>query len=143
MGRSRGGFGTRACAITDAIARAVGFVLAPGQDRELPHAIPLLARLPGVPKWMVADRGYTSPAFREHIWSLGARPVIPTRRDEETSSCPPRIYNNRNQVERPWAWLKGLAAKQTDRAVATRYEKTARSFMGIPCLAATCDWIKE
>ena len=28
------------------------------------------------------------------------------------------------------------------RAVATRYEKTASSFMGILCLAATLDWIK-
>ncbi len=40
------------------------------------------------------------------------------------------------------AELKGLAAKQTDRAVATRYGKTARSFMGILYLAAACDWIK-
>ena len=53
--------------ITDAIGRAVAFVLAPGQDHELPHAIPLLDKLPGVPKWMVADRGYSSHAFREHI----------------------------------------------------------------------------
>ncbi len=48
----------------------------------------------------------------------------------------------RNQVERLWARLKSLAAKQTDRAIATRYEKTACSFMGALCLAASCDWIK-
>jgi len=35
-----------------------------------------------------------------------------------------------------WARLKEW------RAIATRYEKTARSFMGILCLAAACDWIK-
>ncbi len=122
--------------ITDAIGRAVAFVLTPGQGHELPHAIPLLDKLPDVPKWVVADRGYSSHAFREHIWSLGARPVIPTRRNEETLSCPSWIYTNRNQVERLWARLKEW------RAVATRYEKTARSFMGILCLAATCDWIK-
>jgi len=29
------------------------------------------------------------------------------------------------------------------RAVATRYEKTARSFMGVLCRAATFDWIKK
>ena len=28
-------------------------------------------------RWVVADRGYTSHAFREHIWNLGARPAIP------------------------------------------------------------------
>ncbi len=58
-------------------------------------------------------------------------------------SCPSWIYTNRNQVERLWAKLKGLAAKQTDRAAATRYEKTARSFMGILCVAAAADWIRN
>jgi transposase len=50
--------------------------------------------------------------------------------------CPAWIYNNRNMVERLWAWLKEW------RAVATRYEKTAICFMGVLCLAATLDWIK-
>jgi hypothetical protein len=27
--------------------------------------------------------------------------------------------------------------------VATRYEKTASSFMGVLCLAATLDWLKS
>ncbi len=122
--------------IADAAGRAIAFVLAPGQAHELPHAVPLLDKLPGAPKWVVADRGYSSHAFREHIWALGARPAIPTRKTEETVSCPSWIYTNRNQVERLWARLKEW------RAVATRYEKTARSFMGILCLAAACDWLK-
>jgi hypothetical protein len=29
--------------------------------------VPLLAPLPDVPMWVVADRGYSSHAFREHI----------------------------------------------------------------------------
>jgi hypothetical protein len=29
------------------------------------------------------------------------------------------------------------------RAVATRYEKTARSFMGVLCLAASKDWLRR
>ena len=53
--------------ITDAIGRAVAFVLAPGQAHELPHAVALLDQLPGVPGWIVADRGYSSHGFREHI----------------------------------------------------------------------------
>ncbi len=58
--------------IADGLGRAVAFILAPGQAHELPHAVPLLERLPGVPKWVVADRGLSSHAFREHVWSLGA-----------------------------------------------------------------------
>ncbi|MBV8737149.1 MAG: transposase, partial [Alphaproteobacteria bacterium] len=43
---------------------------------------------------------------------------------------------NRHLVENLWARLKEW------RAVATRYEKTARSFLGVLCLAATTDWLK-
>jgi transposase len=122
--------------IADGLGRAVAFILAPGQAHELPHAVPLLERLPGVPKWVVADRGLSSHAFREHIWSLGARPAIPSKRNEEEVACPAWIYANRNHVERLWARLKEW------RAMATRYEKTASSFMGVLCLAATLDWLK-
>jgi len=48
----------------------------------------------------------------------------------------PWIYHNRSRVECLWARLKEW------RAVATRYEKTACSFMGVLCMAATMDWIK-
>jgi transposase len=122
--------------IADGLGRAVAFILAPGQAHELPHAVPLLDRLPGVPKWVVADRAHASHAFREHIWNLGARPAIPSKKNEDPVACPDWAYNNRNQVERLWARLKEW------RAVATRYEKTTCSFMGVLCLAATLDWIK-
>jgi hypothetical protein len=57
-------------------------------------------------------------------------------------ACPPWIYHNRNRVERLWSRLKGRAAKRTDRAVATRYENIARSFMGVLGMAATMDWLR-
>jgi len=68
--------------IADSAGRAIAFRIAPGQAHELPHAVPLLARLPDVPLWVVADRGLSSHALREHVWGLGARPAIATRRDE-------------------------------------------------------------
>ncbi len=63
------------------------------------QAVPLLESLPGVPTWVVADRGYTSHAFREHVWSIGARSAIPPQRHEAPVACPDWIYNNRNVVE--------------------------------------------
>ena len=85
----------------------------------MPHAVPLLDRLPRVPRWMVADWEYSSHAFREHIRDLGARPAIPTKRNEAPVARPDWIYVHRDQVERLWARLKEW------QVVATRYEKTA------------------
>lgn len=122
--------------IADSAGRAIAFRIAPGQAHELPHAVPLLDQLPGVPLWVVADRGYSSHCFRQHIREAGAKPAIPSKRNEAPARCPDWIYTNRNRVERLWARLKEW------RAVATRYEKTAVSFNGVLCRAATLDWIK-
>jgi transposase len=92
--------------------------------------------LPRRPLWVVGDRGYSSHGFRQYVWSRGARPAIPTRDNEAAVACPAWIYANRNRVERLWARLKEW------RAVATRYEKTKASFLGVLCLAATTDWLK-
>src|SRR3954452_13712225 len=136
LGRSRGRFGTKACVIADGQGRAVAFALTPGQAHELPLAPGLLDQLPRVPLWVIGDRGYSSHAFRELVWDSGARPAIPTRGNEAAVACPDYIYNNRNLVERLWGRLKEW------RAVATRYEKTATSYLGVLCLAATMDWLK-
>ncbi len=90
---------------------------------------------------------YASHAFRELIWSLGARPAIPAKRHEAAVACASRLGATRTAtsprreafaagVERLWARLK------EGRAVATRDERTACSFMGVLCMAATMDWIK-
>jgi len=108
----------------------------PGQAHELPMAPALLAFLTTLALWIVADRGYAAQAFRMLIWSLGSRPAIPAKRNEAPVACPAWIYHNRNLVERCWSRLKEW------RAVATRYEKTERGFMGVLCMAATMDWLK-
>jgi hypothetical protein len=51
------------------LGRAIAFRIALGQAHELPGAIPLLDGRPGVPAWVVADRGYLSSSFLEDIWS--------------------------------------------------------------------------
>jgi transposase InsO family protein len=91
LGRSRGGFSTKACVIADGAGQAIGFALAPGPANELPIAPVLLSFLTALALWIVADRGYSSHAFRRLIWDLGARPAIPTKRNEAPVACPPGI----------------------------------------------------
>ena len=136
LGRSRGGYGTKAVVLADSGGRAVSLVLAPGQAHEAPLAPVLLDGLPGGPMWVVGDRGLSSDRLREQVWEMGAKPAIPAKRNEAPVRCPDFIYIHRNRVERLWGRLKEW------RAVATRYEKLARSFMGVLCLAATMDWLK-
>ncbi len=122
--------------IADGSGHALAFALAPGQAHELPLAPGLLGCLSDVPGWVAGDRGLASQAFRDLVWESGARPAIPSKRNEEPVAGPPWIYQNRNPVERLWARLTEW------RAVASRYEKTAGSFMGVLCRPATMDWIK-
>jgi hypothetical protein len=93
--------------------------------------------LSDIPSWVVGDKGYASHAFRQFIWDQGARPAIPAKSNEAPVAYPSWIYNNRNRVERLWARLKEW------RTVATRYEKTAKFFTGVPSLAAVFDWIRH
>jgi len=122
--------------IADGAGRAIAFRIAPGQAHELPYAQPLLKCLPGVPRWVVADRGYSSHRFREQVREAGAKPAIPSKCNEAPARCPDWIYTNRNIIERLWARIKEW------RAVATRYEKTAASFTGVLCLAAALDHLR-
>lgn len=137
LGRSRGGYGTKAHVLTDARGRAIAFAPTPGQAAGRPQAEGLLACLPGTPIWTVGDRGYSSHALREAIRDLGSTPTIPTRRNEAPVAWRDWIYRHRNRVERLWSRLKEW------RCIATRYEKTAASFRGVLSFAAAFDWIRR
>ncbi len=102
---------TKACVIADAIGRVVAFVLAPGQAHELPYAAALLDCLPGVPKWAVADRGYSSHAFREHIWNLGA--ARHSRPSETRKPSPVRSELQQPLARRePVGQIEGMASRR-------------------------------
>jgi transposase len=114
--------------IADGRGRATAFARAPGRAHELPLAplAPgLLGRLADVPGWIAGDRGFAADGFRDRIWAMGARPAIPPRSTAAPVACPSWAYRNRHLVENLWARLKEW------RAIATRYEKTARSFLGV------------
>ena len=94
LGRSRGGYGTKACVITDGAGRAISFALAPRSGPRTPPG-PGSGRLPaGYPGMGRRRQRRRLDVFRQVIWDQGARPAIPTRKNEAPVACPGGIYNN-------------------------------------------------
>jgi len=88
------------------------------------------------PKAMLADKGYDGDAVREALLLRGILPVIPPRANRrEPAECDFRAYRERNRIERMFNRLKQY------RRIATRYDKTALSYLGFLCLAATQLWL--
>ena len=101
------------------------------------RAVPQLLDLPLTPpKALLADKGYDSDAFRERLLLHNILQVIPpTANRRDPASCDYRRYPERNHVERLFNYLKQFCR------IATRYDKTAASFMSFLCLAAVRVWI--
>ena len=138
LGRSRGGLGSKIVGVCDAAGRLVDFVLVPGQAHELAPSLVLLKRLPKAPAWALADMACDAKEFRAVANNMGAIPVVPSRSNvRQPEPCPSYIYRHRNLIERCWSRLKEW------RAIATRYDKTARSYAAGIAIAATLDWFKS
>src|SRR4051794_5278250 len=78
LGRSRGGYGTTACAVCEARGRPLGFALIPGQAWELRVApeLLLLAALLGTIRRVVGDAAASSVAGFALVRKAGALPVV-------------------------------------------------------------------
>ena len=88
------------------------------------------------PKLMLADKGYDSDDVRTSLLLKGILPVIPPKANrKEPIACDFRAYKDRNRVERMFNKLKQF------RRIATRYDKTALSFLGFLALAAAKLWM--
>ncbi len=86
---------------------------------------------------MLGDKGYDSDAIRDDLKARGIRPVIPPRSNRKaTIRWNKRLYRDRNCIERMIGHLK------INRAIATRYDKLAESFLGMLHLATFRYWYK-
>jgi transposase len=133
LGRSRGGFGTKAHASVSGRGHPAVLKLTPGQAGDAPHAADLLAGATrGRVKAVIADRGYDSAALARRVRRVRARVVIPSQRSRKARRRYSKaLYKGRNVVERFWNKLKQW------RRVATRYDKLDVCYLGLIHLAAT------
>lgn len=130
LGRSRGGFSTKLHVACDGLGKPVTIILTPGQDHDVTQGPALIAGSDA--KKIIADKGYDSDAFVAAIEARNAEAVIPPRCNRlEERPYDKDEYKKRNVVERFINVIKQC------RRVATRYEKTARNFLGVVALAAS------
>jgi transposase len=90
------------------------------------------------PKVVIADKGYDSDDIRDDLDRRGAVPVIPTRKNRKIQiEIDGFIYALRNRVERCINRLKNA------RRLATRYDKTACSFLAFIHIVSCRLWIRH
>jgi transposase len=80
----------------------------------------------------MADKGYDADWFIDELKAMGvAEVVIPPKRNRKVQrDYDKEKYKGRNVIERAFNKLKYY------RRIATRYEKTARNFYSLVCIAA-------
>ncbi len=84
------------------------------------------------PEKLIADKAYDADWLLHYLDSEAVEAVIPPKRSRSQQRHIDYItYKQRNVIERTINKLKQY------RKIATRYEKTARSFLSLCCLAAT------
>ena len=126
---------TKIHTLGDALGNPLGFHLTGGQAHDLIGADNLL---PGMQAdALIADKAFDADArVRAPLAAAGKRAIIPPK----SNRCEPRNYDRetykaRHLIENFFAKLKQF------RAIATRYDKTARNFLAAIHLAATAIWL--
>ena len=85
---------------------------------------------------LLADKGYDADSIREELAKAEVEAVIPAKSNRRIPIPHDREkYRWRNLVERLFSKLKNW------RRVATRYDKTAESYLGFVALASITLWL--
>ena len=126
---------TKIHATVDALGNPTGFHLTPGQAHDLEGADVLLEDTPA--EAIIADKAYDAyDRLIDPLLKAGKAVVIPARSTrKEQRDYDRHLYKARHLIENFFAKLKLY------RCIATRYDKTARNFLGAVHLAAAVVWL--
>ena len=126
---------TKIHATVDALGNPVGFHLTSVQEHDLAGADALLPALEA--DTLIADKAFDADQRAlEPLAEAGKTAVIPPRKTRKTARAFDKdLYKARHLIENFFAKLKQF------RAIATRYDKTARCFLAGIHLAATLIWL--
>lgn len=90
------------------------------------------------PRVLLADKGYDADFILADLEARGVAAVIPAKRNRKVQPViDGHVYALRNIVERCFSKLKH------SRRLATRYDKTANSFLGFVLVASIRLWVRH
>lgn len=133
LGRSRGGFTTKTHLRGNVRGLPITADLSGGEAHDVTAYERLTEPRDSDPGIAVADKGYDSDPVRQDLRDRGATPEIPTKRNRNIQhSVSKPLYAPRSRI----GHLKEL------RRIATRYDKTATSFLCFVLLGCIRLWIR-
>jgi transposase len=121
--------------MVDALGNPLAFLLSPGQAHDLDGADEFLPQLQAGA--LLADKAFDADErVIDPLLAAGKTPVIPPKSNRKTwRAYDKELYKARHLIENFFCKLKQY------RAIATRYDKTARNFLAGIHLAATVIWL--
>jgi transposase len=126
---------TKIHALVDALGNPLGFFLTPGQAHDLQGADALLPHMQA--NTLLADKAFDADErVIKPLLAAGKTFVIPPKSNRKTPRAfDKEMYKARHLIENFYCRLKQF------RAIATRYDKTARNFLAAIHLAAAIIWL--
>jgi transposase len=126
---------TKIHTLADALGNPLGFFLTGGQAHDLVGADHLLTAMNA--DTLIADKAFDADErVITPLTAAGKAAVIPPKAGRRTSrDFDQDLYKERHLIENLFAKLKQF------RAIATRYDKTARNFLAAVHLAAAIIWL--
>jgi len=136
IGRSKGGLSTKIHTTCDALGNPTGFHLTAGQDADLEGSDALMDHLTKA-EAVLADKAYDADERMRHkLLAKGCIVVIPFKKNRiNPEAYDKELYKDRHLLENFFARLKQY------RSIATRYDKTAKNFLGAIYLVASVIWL--
>ena len=130
-----GGLSTKIHTLVDALGNPLGFFLTGGEAHDLVGADHLLPTMEAAT--LIADKAFDADArVLEPLTAAGKTAVIPPRANwSSLRNYDRQPYGERHLIENFFAKIGQF------RAIATRYEKTARNFLAAVQLVASVVWL--
>jgi len=121
--------------LVDALGNPLAFYLTPGQAHDLEGADALLPLMKA--DMLLADKAFDADErVIKPLIAAAKTPVIPPKSNRKAPRAfDKEVYKARHLIENFYCKLKQF------RAIATRYDKTARNFLAAIHLAAAIIWL--